>query len=66
MKFTFLRFGVQLVLNETLKHGPDMLDVFFEVLGVYENVVNVDDDPAIEHVPKDVVDKLLEDGGTIG
>ena len=47
MEFTFLRFGVESVFAEALKHFLDMLPVGSLILGVNEDIVQVDYDANI-------------------
>ena len=42
VKFTLVRFGVQLVLAKLLQHLPDMVIVLRHTVGVNEDVVQID------------------------
>lgn len=42
MKLTFLSFDEQFVLQQSLEHLPDMLDMFLQGSGEYQDVVKVD------------------------
>ena len=47
MEFTFLGFGIESVFAEVLEHLSDMLPVGSLILGVNEDVVQVDYDANI-------------------
>ena len=48
MEFALLEFNVQAVFLEFLENHTDVLDVFFESVGVNEDIVDVDDSEQIE------------------
>jgi len=66
VKFAFLCFCIKFVLYQSLEYRPYVLNMFLERVGVDEDVIYVDYDPAIKHVTEDVVNKGLEDRGTVG
>ena len=66
MELTFLRFHIQGVFQEALKNRLDMMDVLLLGLGEDEDVVNINEDIAIEHVPEHIIYQSLEDGRGIG
>ncbi len=51
-----------MVLTEALKDLGYVSVVFGDVRGVYENVVNVDEDEPVKHIPEDFVHEVLEYG----
>ena len=66
MELTLLWLGEEIVLSEV---SEDFMDVFLmglEVLGVYQDVIQIDDYTDVEEVHKDAIDKLLESRGSIG
>ena len=65
MKFTLSRVQEETVLPEPSEYLSDMFDVLFRVLGVDEDVVEVDDHERVEEVREDVVHEVLEGGGCI-
>ena len=66
MEETFLGFRIKSVFPEATEDFPDMLLMISDVIGVDENVVEIDDHTNIEHVGKDVVHKMLECGRGVG
>ena len=51
-----------------LEVSEDFADVFLmglEVLGVYQNVIQIDDNADIEEIHEDAIDELLESCGSI-
>ncbi len=66
MEFAFLQFGVQLVFDETVEHGSDLVNVLLQSLGVNDDIIDVDYDKSVEHIPEDIVDKGLKSRWTIG
>ena len=65
MKFTLSRVQEETVLPEPLEHLSDMFDMLFRVLGVDEDVVEVDDHEHVKEVREDVVHEVLEGGRCI-
>ena len=65
MKFTLSRVQEETVLPEPSEYLSDMFDVLFRVLGVDEDVIEVDDHERVEEVGEDVVHEVLEGGGCI-
>jgi len=56
----FVNSGVETIFSESLEYFADMFSVDFNVVGVDEDVVEVDNNTNIEHVSEDVVHKSLE------
>ena len=59
MELTFLWLGEEIVLSEA---SEDFVDVFLmglEVLGVYQDVMQIDDNTDIEEICKDTIDESL-------
>jgi hypothetical protein len=48
VEFTLLEFNVQAVFLEFLEDHTDVLDVFFESVGVNEDIVYIDDCEQVE------------------
>ena len=60
MELTFLWLGEEIVLSEA---SEDFVDVFLmglEVLGVYQDVIQIDDNTDIEEICEDTIDKSLK------
>jgi len=66
MEFAFFRFGIELMLVEASKYFSDMILMGCEVLGIYKDVIQIDDNTYVKHISKDAIDKLLECGRCIG
>ena len=60
MELAFLWFGKQLVLPEVAEYFSDVLLVGFHILGVNEDVIEVDHYANIQHVGEDSIDEVLE------
>ena len=65
MKFTLSWVQEETVLPEPSEYLSDMFDMLFRVLGVDEDVVEVDNHEHVEEVREDVVHEVLESGGCI-
>ncbi len=64
MKFTLLCLGVQLMVDETTKNCSDRLDMILECRGIYQDVVDIDNYPAVKHVSLNT--SLMKDWKTDG
>ena len=60
MESAFVDSGVETMLSESPEYFTDMFSVKLNVVGVDEDVVEIDNNTNIEHVSKDVVYKSLE------
>ena len=60
MEFTFLWLGEEIVFSEALEDFTDMFLMGLEVLGVYQDIIQIDDNTDIEEVHEDAINKLLE------
>ena len=65
MKFTLSRVQEETVLPEPSEYLSDMFDMLFRVLGVDEDVVEVDDHEHVKEVGEDVIHEVLESGRCI-
>ncbi len=52
--------------DETLKNQTNMLDMILVGVRVDQYIINIYDDPAIQHVSKHIIDECLEHRQTIG
>ena len=60
MELTLLWLGEEIVLSEALEDFADVFLMGLEVLGVYQDVIQIDDNADIEEIRKDAIDKSLE------
>jgi hypothetical protein len=54
------------MLVEVSKYFSDVILMGCEVLGIYKDVIQIDDNTYVKHIGKDAIDKLLEGGRCIG
>jgi hypothetical protein len=66
MEFAFLGFGIKLMLAEALKYFSDVILMGCEVLGIYKDVIQIDNNTYVKHISEDAIDKPLEGGQCIG
>ncbi|KIK76261.1 hypothetical protein PAXRUDRAFT_170434 [Paxillus rubicundulus Ve08.2h10] len=64
--FNFVRGHCQSMLPELVEYFLDMLFVRGHILGVDEDVIQIDYDTNIEHISKDGIDELLKSCQSIG
>ena len=60
MELTLLWLGEEIVLSEALEDFTDMFLMGLEVLGVYQDVIQIDDNTDIKKIHKDAIDKSVE------
>ena len=60
MKLTFLWLGEEIVLLEASEDFTDVFLMGLEVLGVYQDVIQIDDNTDIKEICEDTIDKLLK------
>ena len=65
MKFTLCWVQEETVLLEPSEYLSDVFDVLFQVLGVNEDVVKIDDHECVKEIREDVIHEVLESGGCI-
>ena len=65
MELALVRAGIEPVLAEASEYLFDVLTVLLGVVGVDEDVVEVDDHADVEHVREDVVDEPLKSSGCV-
>ena len=66
MELAFVGASIEAVLSEASEHFANVSFVVFQVIGVNEDVVEVDDDRDVEKVLEDVVHEALKSGRRIG
>ena len=66
MEFAFLCFHKEMILQQSLQDLADMLDMFREIPRENENIMQVNKDKAVQHVPEDIIYQGLEDSRGIG
>ena len=65
MELTFLWLGEEIVLLEASEDFVDMFLMGLEVLGVYQDVIQIDDNADIEEIHEDTIDESLKSHGSI-
>ena len=60
MELTFLWLGKEIVLSEASEDFADVFLMGLEVLGVYQDVIQIDDNTDIKEICKDTIDKSLK------
>ena len=60
MELTLLWLGEEIVLSEVLEDFMDMFLMGLEVLGVYQDVIQIDDNTDIKEIHEDAIDKSVE------
>ena len=63
---TFVRMGIETMLPEMTENLMDMFLVFHRVVGVDEDVIEVDGNIYVQKVTENVVHESLESGWGIG
>jgi hypothetical protein len=66
MEFAFFRFGIKPMLAEVSKYFSDVILMGCKVLGIYKNVIQIDDNTYVKHIGEDTIDKPLESSQCIG
>lgn len=66
MELALVRFSIQVMSPQRLQNQLYVLFVFFLVVGVDEDVVQVNDDEDVEVGGKDGVNQALENGWGVG
>ena len=65
MELAFIGTGVESMFPKSLEDFPYMTPMVFRVVGVNEDIVEVNDYQDVEKVLKDVVHETLESGGSV-
>ena len=65
MKLTFLWFDKEFVFVETSEDFMDMFLMGLKVLGVYQDVIQIDNNRNIKEVQEDTINKPLKSRGSI-
>ena len=65
MELTFLQLGEEIVLSEVSEDFTDVFLMGLGVLGVYQDVIQIDDNTDIEEIHKDTIDESLKSRGSI-
>jgi len=61
----FVRTEVKAVLSESAEYFSNMVLMFFGIVGVDKNVVEIDNDTDIKQVTENVVHEALESGRSV-
>ena len=65
MELTLLWLGEEIVLSEASENFTDVFLMGLKVLGVYQDVIQIDNNTDIEEICEDAIDKSLESHGSI-
>ena len=63
MELALLRLDIQSVLKQPLQDLSDVNPVLLHGPREDQDIVNVDEDGAVQHVPEDIINQGLEDSG---
>ena len=66
VELTLVSAGVEAIFSESSEHFLNVLPVVREVVGVNEDIVEIDDYGDINHIGEYVVHESLERGGSVG
>ena len=66
MEGAFVGSSIETIFAETSEYFADMFSVKFFVVGIDEDVVEVNDYADIKHVGEDVVHESLKSGWSVG
>ena len=66
MERTFVGLGVKSVLSESSENLSDMFPVVVKVIGVDQDVVQINENAYIQEVGENIIHKTLKSGGGIG
>ena len=61
MEVALLRLDVKTILQQPLKYLPDVNPVLLHGSREDQNVININEYRAVQHVPEDIVYQRLED-----
>ena len=65
MELTFLWLGKEIVLSEALEDFADVFLMGLKVLGVYQDVIQIDNNADIKEICEDTIDESLKGCGSI-
>src|SRR5882724_2976093 len=65
MEFTFVCSGKKSVSTESAKYFLDMFLMLSNIVGINEDVVQIDDNTNVDHIHENVIHKSLEGCGGI-
>jgi hypothetical protein len=57
-KLTFRKFGVQVVVSQSLKNNMEMFRMIFQILGIDQNVIDEDYNEFVEFLHEDRVHEI--------
>ena len=66
VKGTFICTGIKSVISESSEYFADMFPMVDEIVGVDQNVVQIDENAYVQEIREDVVHETLKSGGGIG
>ena len=66
MEIAFVSSGIETIFSEMPEYLLDMFTMEFQIVGVDEDIIQVDNNSDIKHVGEDIVHKSLKSGRSIG
>ena len=66
MEGTLVSMGVKSVLSESSEHLSDMFLVVINIIGVDQNVVQINENAYIQEIGENVIHKTLKSGRGVG
>ena len=66
MPVAFICFGVETVFPQASEQFADVFLMLFEIIGIDEDVIEIDHNAFVKQISKDVVHKPLERGRRVG
>ena len=66
VEFALLRLNIKSVLQQSLQNLSNVNPVLLHRLGEDQDVVEVNENGMVQHVPENVIDQGLEDRGGVG
>ena len=64
-EFTLGILSIELMLSKLLQNKTKMFNMFFFVLGVYKNIIQINHDELVEVIHEYIVHQTREGGGSI-
>src|SRR5882762_9296569 len=65
MEGALLRFGMEVVLVETIQNVPHVNLMLLNRIRKNKNIIKIDDDTNVSHIGKDIIHKMLEGGRSV-
>lgn len=65
MKFTLFCLYEQLVLQESLKHSSNVMDMYGLRAGEYQDIIKIYKHKPVQHISQNIINKILEHCGGV-